>query len=53
MLEEIGSGARINSRGPRLLTSELKADIVQEWEKSGLKSTEFSRRDGILAGVSV
>ncbi|MBL8024634.1 MAG: transposase [Elusimicrobia bacterium] len=50
MLEELLNGAKRNSRGRRLLTSEQKAVIVQEWEKSGLKSSEFSRRYGILAG---
>ena len=49
MLEELLRHAPRNTRGRRLLTSEQKAVIVQEWEKSGLSGPEFSRRYGILA----
>jgi hypothetical protein len=37
MLEEMLKNAKRNARGRRLLTSDQKAVIVQEWEKSGIK----------------
>lgn len=51
MLEEMLKNAKRNARGRRLLTSEQKAVIVQEWEKSGLSCPEFSRRHDLLGGM--
>ena len=51
MLEEMLANAPRNTRGRRLLTSDQKAVIVSEWEKSGLSGPEFSRRYGILCGL--
>lgn len=51
MLEEMLAKAPRNTRGRRLLTSDQKAVIVAEWEKSGLSGPEFFRRYGILCGL--
>ncbi|MBP9699479.1 MAG: transposase [Elusimicrobia bacterium] len=51
MLEEMLANAPRNTRGRRLLTSDQKAVIVSEWEKSGLSGPEFARRYGILCGL--
>ena len=51
MLEEMLKNAKRNARGRRLLTSDQKAVIVQEWEKSGLSCPEFSRRHDLWGGM--
>lgn len=49
MIEEIMKNARVTRNGRKMLTSEQKAYIVQEWESSGLSCPEYCRRYGLLA----
>ena len=49
MVEEIIKNARLSSSGRKLLTSEQKACIVENWENSGLSCPEFCRRYNLLA----
>jgi transposase-like protein len=49
MVEEIIKNARLTSGGRKLLTSEQKACIVENWESSGLSCPEFCRRYGLIS----
>jgi len=48
MIEELIKNARLSPSGRKLLTSQQKAFIVEDWESSGLSCTEYSRRHGLI-----
>ncbi|MHA7131127.1 IS66 family insertion sequence element accessory protein TnpA [Algoriphagus namhaensis] len=48
MIEELIQNARLSSSGRKLLTSEQKAFIVEDWESSGLSCPEYCRRHGLI-----
>ncbi|GMQ30889.1 hypothetical protein Aconfl_37560 [Algoriphagus confluentis] len=48
MIEELIKNARLSSSGRKLLTSEQKAFIVEDWESSGLSCPEYCRRHGLI-----
>ncbi|MFT4857939.1 MAG: hypothetical protein ACI9UV_000737 [Algoriphagus sp.] len=51
MIEELIKNARLSSSGRKLLTSQQKAFIVEDWESSGLSWTVIaSNRKGYLKG---
>jgi len=39
---------RLSSSGRKLLTSQQKAFIVEDWESSGLSCPEYCRRHGLI-----
>lgn len=49
MVEEVIKNARLTAGGRKLLSSEQKAYIVEEWESSGLSCPEFCRRHGLIS----
>ena len=51
MIEEILKNARQGAGGRRILTSDQKALIVSEWDKSDLGAPEFCRRHGLIASM--
>lgn len=48
MIEELIKNARLSSSGRKLLTSQQKAFIVEDWESSGLSCPEYCRRHGLI-----
>lgn len=48
MIEELIKNARLSSSGRKLLTSQQKAFIVEDWESSGLSCLEYCRRHGLI-----
>jgi transposase-like protein len=48
MIEELIKNARLSPSGRKLLTSQQKAFIVEDWESSGLSCPEYSRRHGLI-----
>ncbi|MFT7233633.1 MAG: hypothetical protein ACI8TA_002858, partial [Cyclobacteriaceae bacterium] len=44
MIVELIKNARLTSSGRKLLTSQQKAFIVEDWESSGLSCPEYCRR---------
>jgi transposase-like protein len=48
MIEELIKNARLTSSGRKLLTSQQKAFIVEDWELSGLSCPEYCRRHGLI-----
>ncbi len=48
MIEELIKNARLTSSGRKLLTSQQKAFIVEDWESSGLSCPEYCRRHGLI-----
>lgn len=48
MIEELIKNARLSSSGRKLLTSQQKALIVEDWESSGLSCPEYCRRHGLI-----
>lgn len=48
MIEELIKNARVSSSGRKLLTSQQKALLVEDWESSGLSCPEYSRRYGLI-----
>ena len=51
MVQDILDSARRHPNGRRIFTSEQKALIVSEWEKSGMSGPEYSRHVGILVSI--
>lgn len=48
MIEELIKNARLSPSGRKLLTSQQKAFIVENWESSGLSCPEYCRRHGLI-----
>ena len=48
MIEDLLKNARLSSGGRKLLTSQQKAFIVEDWESSGLSCPEYCRRYGLI-----
>lgn len=48
MIEELIKNARLSRSGRKLLTSQQKAFIVEDWESSGLSCPEYCRRHGLI-----
>lgn len=48
MIEELIKNARLSSSGRKLLSSQQKAFIVEDWESSGLSCPEYCRRHGLI-----
>jgi transposase-like protein len=48
MIEDLLKNARLSSGGRKLLTSQQKAFIVEDWESSGLSCPEYCRRHGLI-----
>lgn len=48
MIEELIKNARLSPSGRKLLTSQQKAFIVEDWESSGLSCPEYCRRHGLI-----
>ncbi|MDE0562012.1 transposase [Algoriphagus sp. NF] len=48
MIEDLIKNARLSSSGRKLLTSQQKAFIVEDWESSGLSCPEYCRRHGLI-----
>jgi transposase-like protein len=48
MIVELIKNARLTSSGCKLLTSQQKAFIVEDWESSGLSCPEYCRRHGLI-----
>ena len=48
MIEDLLKNARPSSGGRKLLTSQQKAFIVEDWESSGLSCPEYCRRYGLI-----
>jgi transposase-like protein len=48
MIEELIKNVRLSSSGRKLLTSQQKAFIVEDWESSGLSCPEYCRRHGLI-----
>jgi len=48
MIEDLIKNARLSSGGRKLLTSQQKAFIVEDWESSGLSCPEYCRRHGLI-----
>ena len=51
MVEEVIKNARRTKNGRKILTSEQKAYIVHEWEKTNLTVNEFCRRYGLISQI--
>ena len=48
IIEDLLKNARLSSGGRKLLTSQQKAFIVEDWESSGLSCPEYCRRHGLI-----
>ncbi|GGZ41873.1 hypothetical protein GCM10007049_38850 [Echinicola pacifica] len=48
MIEELFKKVRLSSSGRKLLTSQQKVFIVENWESSGLSCPEYCRRHGLI-----
>lgn len=48
MIKELIKNARRSSSGRKLLTSEQKAFIVEDWESPGISCPEYCRRHGLI-----
>ncbi len=48
MIEELIKNARVSASGRKLLTSQQKAYLVEDWESSGLTCPEYCRRYGLI-----
>lgn len=48
MIEELITNARLSASGRKLLSSEQKAFIVEDWESSSLSCAEYCRRNGLI-----
>ena len=48
MIEDLLKNARLSSGGRKLLTSQQKAFILEDWESSGLSCPEYCRRHGLI-----
>ena len=51
MIEDLLKNARLSSGGRKLLTSQQKAFIVEDWESSGLSCPEYCRRHGLITSL--
>ena len=49
MVSEMLKNLRLSSSGRKLLTSQQKAYLVEEWESSGFSCPEFCRQYGLIA----
>ena len=49
MIDNLIKNARVTSSGRKLLTSQEKVYLVEEWQSSGLSCPEFCRRHGLIA----
>jgi transposase-like protein len=49
MIDNLIKNARLTSSGRKLLTSQEKAYLVEEWQSSGVSCPEFCRRHGLIA----
>lgn len=49
MIDDLIKNARLTSSGRKLLTSQEKAYLVEEWQSSGVSCPEFCRRHGLIA----
>ncbi|KAA6441855.1 transposase [Dyadobacter flavalbus] len=49
MIDNLIKNARLTSSGRKLLTSQEKAYLVEEWQSSSLSCPEFCRRHGLIA----
>ena len=49
MVTEMIKNARLSSSGRKLLTSQQKTYLVEEWESSGLSCPEFCRQYGLIS----
>lgn len=48
MIEELIKNARLSSSGRKLLSTQPKAFIVEDWESSDLSCPEYCRRHGLI-----
>jgi transposase len=49
MVDDLMKNVRLSASGRKLLTSQQKACLVEEWESSGLSCPEFCRKHGLVA----
>lgn len=49
MVEDLIKNVRLTAGGRKLLTSQQKAYLVEEWESSGLSCPEFCRKHGLIS----
>lgn len=49
MIEDLIKNVRLTAGGRKLLTSQEKAYLVEEWQSSGVSCPEFCRRYGLIA----
>lgn len=49
MIEDLIKNVRLTVGGRKLLTSQQKAYLVEEWQSSGLSCPDFCRRHGLIA----
>jgi transposase-like protein len=49
MIDNLIKNARVTSSGRKLLTSQEKVYLVEEWQSSGLSCPDFCRRHGLIA----
>ena len=49
MVEDLIKNVRLTAGGRKLLTSQQKAYLVEEWQSSGVSCPEFCRRHGLVA----
>lgn len=50
MIEDLIKNVRLTAGGRKILTSQEKAYLVEEWQSSGVSCPEFCRRYGLIAG---
>lgn len=50
MIDDLIKNVRLTAGGRKLLTSQQKAYLVEEWQSSGVSCPEFCRRHGLIAG---
>lgn len=49
MVDDLIKNVRLTAGGRKLLTSQQKAYLVEEWESSGLSCPEFCRKHGLIS----
>lgn len=49
MIDNLIKNARVTSSGRKLLTSQEKVYLLEEWQSSGLSCPDFCRRHGLIA----
>lgn|GEM_PF-1108711 len=49
MIDDLIKNVRLAAGGRKLLTSQQKAYLVEEWQSSGVSCPEFCRRNGLIA----